>query len=180
MLLGACKIIQQKRNQIPKGCTIRFLFQPAEEGLGGAEAMIQDGCLENVDEIYGIHNFPMKFGNLIVKAGVVMAHSSKFYIKVKGKGGHASTPQATIDPVIIGSQIVVALQTIVSRNLDPAHSVVISCCKIQSGEAANVIPDHYEIWGTIRDFDEKDFEIVENRMKAIGLFISFYFHGFST
>lgn len=168
MLLGACKLIQENKNKIPKDCTVRFVFQPAEEGFGGAKVMINENCLENVDEIYGIHNMPSKFGHMVIRPGVMMAQSNIFYIKVEGKGGHASMPHTTIDPTIIGCQIVLALQTIVSRNIDPSHTVVISCCKINCGEIANVLPDNYEIWGTIRNFNDKDFELVCSRMKEIG------------
>ena len=174
MLLGACKLMQQNKQKIPKGCTVRFVFQPAEEGHGGAKKMIEEGCLENVDEIYGIHNMPAKFGQMLIKPGVIMGQSNRFYIKVEGKGGHASMPHTTIDPAVIGSQIILALQSIVSRNVDPSHAVVISCCKIKCGETANVLPDDYEIWGTIRNFAEKDYELVYSRMNSIGKIQKYY------
>lgn len=172
MLLGALQIFQQEKQKIPKNCTIRFLFQPAEEGPGGAPKMIEEGCLDGVSEIYGIHNMPGPFGLVSVKPGPLMAHSSSFHIKISGKGGHASAPQEAIDPIVVGSNVVLAIQSIVSRNIAALNSVVISCCKIQSGTTTNVIPDDYEVWGTIRDFNEKDFQIVQKRMEEIGLYFA--------
>ena len=168
MLLGACELIEKQKKQIPSNSTVRFLFQPAEEGPGGATKMIEEGCLEGVAEVYGIHNMPGPFGVVLVKPGPLMAHSSSFYIKIVGKGGHASMPQEAVDPIVAGSNVIVAIQSIVARNIAALHSVVISCCKVRSGSTGNVIPDNFEIWGTIRDFDYNDFQIVQTRMKEIG------------
>ena len=168
MVLGACEVIQKHKKSIPSGCTVRVFFQPAEEGPGGAVKMIEDGCLDGVDEVYGIHNIPVPIGSALVKSGCVTAHSSKFHIVVTGKGGHAAMPHMCVDPVVAGSNVIVALQSIVSRNVPSDKSVVISCCKVESGATHNVIPDKYEIWGTIRDFDELICELAHKRVREIG------------
>ena len=97
ILLGACKLINEHKSQIPSNATVRLFFQPAEEGPGGAVTMIEEGCLDDVDEVYGIHNFPCPINTVQVKSGPVMGHSSRFHITIHGKGGHASVPHVCLE-----------------------------------------------------------------------------------
>lgn len=118
MLMGAAQILAERRDRIPINRTVRLLIQPAEEGPGGAPVMIEEGCLDGVEEVYGLHNWPMiPVGQLRVKAGPLMAHVSEFEVVIHGKGGHASQPQDSIDPIIATCHIVTSLQTIMSRNI---------------------------------------------------------------
>jgi len=144
------------------------LFQPAEEGPGGAPQMIKEGALEGVNEVYGMHNWPsVPVGHLRTLSGPVMAHVTTFTIKITGKGGHASQPQLAVDPVIVAAQVVVALQTIVSRNLHPKECACISVTCIHGGEVHNVIPDVVTLQGTTRDFSASVFAVIQSRMQAI-------------
>ena len=166
-LLGAAKFLAENRNF--KG-TIHFIFQPAEEGFAGAKAMIKDGLFERFpcDEVYGLHNAPhMEFGKIGVMSGPMMAAADTFDIVVQGRGGHGAFPQTSVDPVLIGSQIVTALQSIVSRNTDPQKSGVISVTRFHAGEAFNVIPDDAMLGGTVRTFDPKVQEMIIGRMEAV-------------
>lgn len=123
-LIGAAALIKRKAHLIPKDCTIRLLFQPAEEGPGGAVPMIKEGCMQGVDEVFGYHNWPpVPLGHMWVRPGVMMGHPSEFHIKVKGKGGHGSQPQVAVDPVVVAAHVIVALQSIVSRNVHPKEQV---------------------------------------------------------
>jgi len=164
---GAC-LIAARLDRLPIGKSVRLLFQPAEEGPGGALPMLQAGCLEGVDEVYGMHNWPTSpVGTMRVKAGALMAHVAEFTIKVIGKGTHGSQPQSGIDPVLAASAIVLALQSIVSRSLHSKDSAVVSVTMFHSGEVSNVIPDMAVLSGTIRDFDGKVFETIVSRLRAI-------------
>lgn len=166
-LLGAAKFLAENPNF--KG-TIHFIFQPAEEGFAGAKAMIKDGLFERFpcDEVYGLHNAPhMEFGKIGVMAGPMMAAADTFDIAIQGRGGHGAFPQTSVDPVLIGSQIVTALQSIVSRNTDPQKSGVISVTRFHAGEAFNVIPDDALLGGTVRTFDPKVQEMIIGRMEAV-------------
>ena len=167
MLLGASKYLAEKRNF--KGTAI-MIFQPAEEGLGGAVKMIEDGLFEKFpcDEIYGIHNTPNgKFGKVGICKGIAMAGAAFFDIIIKGKGSHAAMPHQSKDPIVIASNLISQLQNIVSRNLPPLESVVLSVTQIHSGSAYNIIPENCTINGTIRYFSEESYGIVENRFKKI-------------
>ncbi|KAL6045531.1 Hippurate hydrolase [Balamuthia mandrillaris] len=168
MLLGAATLLLQSRDKIPSDVTIRLLFQPAEEGPGGAPVMIEEGCLEGVEEVYGIHNWPtMALGEMRTKEGPLMAHVSDLYITIRGKGGHGSQPQTTKDPIVAAAHVVTALQTIVSRNVHYEDRVVISITTIHGGETHNVIPDTVEMSGTIRDLSDKTFALLEKRINSI-------------
>ena len=150
MLLGAARYLAETRNFAG---TVHFLFQPAEEGLAGARAMIEDGLFDRFpcDAVYGIHNDPtMPLGQTRAVAGVVMAASDTFSVKIRGKGGHGAMPHLTTDPVLTGAQIVSGLQSIASRRADPLGSVVVSVTQFHAGSADNVIPDEAEIRGTVR------------------------------
>jgi amidohydrolase len=134
--------------------TARVLFQPAEEGEGGAQAVVRDGGLLGVDVVLGIHLWnDLPVGTIGVKAGPLMAAVDRLFIEVKGKGGHGGMPHLCADPVVAAAHIVTGLQTIVSRNVAPVDSAVITIGAIHGGEAFNVIPDHVSLRGTIRTFD---------------------------
>eukprot|EP01089_Gocevia_fonbrunei_P001509 TRINITY_DN113_c0_g1_i1.p1 TRINITY_DN113_c0_g1~~TRINITY_DN113_c0_g1_i1.p1 ORF type:complete len:406 (+),score=69.50 TRINITY_DN113_c0_g1_i1:81-1298(+) len=163
-LLGGAQIIVANRNKIPSNQTVRLLFQPAEEGPGGAPVMINEGCLDGVDEVYGMHNWPaLKVGELITTVGPCMAHVTEFSVIVHGKGGHGSQPHKTIDPVICVAHLVCALQTIISRNVCYDQSAVFSVTQIHTGEAFNVIPSSATFGGTIRDLSPEVFETIKRR-----------------
>ena len=166
MLLATAKIMSQKSNQY--NGTIRFIFQPAEEGQGGARYMIEDGCLDGVDEIYGIHVWNYQpFGEVGVKSGPVMASADLFDIKIKGIGGHGAAPQGTVDAIIVASHLVQALQTIISRNTNPLDSTVITVGKINGGHNFNIIADEVNLSGTTRAYSEQNRILIKSRMKEI-------------
>ena len=166
MLLATAKIMSQKSNQ-HRG-TIRFIFQPAEEGHGGARYMIKDGCLDSIDEIYGIHLWNYQpFGEVGVKSGAVMASADMFDIKIKGVGGHGAAPQGTVDAVIVASHLIQALQTIVSRNTNPLDSTVVTVGKINGGNNFNIIADEVNLSGTTRAYSEENRVLIKTRMKEI-------------
>ena len=152
MLLGAAKYLASKKNY--QG-TINFIFQPAEEGLGGAELMIKEGLFDKfpIESVYGLHNWPgMPAGHFGIGTGPMMASADFFDLTIIGRGGHAAMPDQCIDPIIVASQVVSALQTIPSRNTHPVDSVVISVTKLHAGDAYNIIPDTVSIHGTVRSF----------------------------
>ena len=166
MLLGAAKVLTQKVDQY--NGTVRFIFQPAEEGEGGARYMIEDGCLEGLDEIYGIHVWNYQpVGEVGVKDGPVLAAADMFDIKIKGIGGHGAAPQGTVDSIVIASHLVQALQTIVSRNTNPLESTVISIRKINGGHNFNIIADEVSLSGTARAYTEENRSLIKTRMKEI-------------
>ena len=166
MLLGAAKTLSDNK-KIYNG-TVRFIFQPAEEGEGGARYMIEDGCLDGVDEIYGIHvwNY-QRVGEVGVKDGPVLAAADMFDIKVKGIGGHGAAPQGTVDTVVVSSHLIQALQTIVSRNTNPLESTVITVGKINGGHNFNIIADEVSLSGTARSYTEENRLLIKQRMKNI-------------
>jgi hippurate hydrolase len=167
MLLGAARYLQETRNF--SGAAV-LIFQPAEEGLGGARAMIADKLFDRFpcDEIYGIHNSPNGFPNRVgIKPGVSMAGADFFDVRIRGKGSHAAKPEASKDPILIASVIVQMLQTIVARNLDPTKAAVLSVTRIHSGTAYNVIPQECVIAGTLRFLDREVAEILRQRMRTI-------------
>ncbi len=147
--------------------TVRLLFQPAEEPGTGAQAMLDDDLLEQLpmDAIYGLHNTPgLPEGEIHVKPGPIMASEDNFEIRITGRGGHASTPHVVIDPMIIAAEIVLALQTIVSRSIDPLESVVVSCTEIRTDGSRNAIPEEIVISGDVRTFTDQNSQLVETRM----------------
>ena len=152
MLLGAAKHLAASKNF--KG-TVNLIFQPAEEGGGGGELMIKEGLFEMfpVDSVYGLHNWPgMPAGTFGVGSGPIMAAADMFDLTINGRGGHAAFPDQCIDPIVVASQVVSALQTITSRNTHPVDSVVITVTQIHAGDAYNVIPDSVRMHGTVRTF----------------------------
>jgi hippurate hydrolase len=167
MLLAAGQYLALNRNF---DGTVYLVFQPAEEGGGGAREMIKEGLFEKfpVQAVFGMHNWPgASVGKFAVSAGPVMASSNEFKITVRGKGGHAALPHNAIDPVPIACQMVQAFQTIISRNKKPVDAGVISVTMIRAGEATNVIPDSCELQGTVRTFTIEVLDMIEQRMREV-------------
>ena len=151
-MIGAALLLHRRRERL-KG-RVRMLFQPAEEIAAGARMMIEAGALEGVDAIFGMHNKPeLPVGTVGIRAGALMASVDRFLIRVTGKGGHGAIPDAAVDPIVAASAVVGALQTVVSRNISPLDSAVVSVCRFHAGATWNVIPDHAELEGTVRTFD---------------------------
>ena len=152
MLLGAAKYLSETRNFAG---TVHLIFQPGEEGAGGGRRMIEEGLFERFpcDEVYALHNWPdLPVGHVGLRAGPMMAASDEFEIMVRAAGGHAAMPHQCIDPIVIGAQIITALQTLVSRALDPVESAVISITQMHAGTTHNVIPSEAWLAGTLRTF----------------------------
>jgi amidohydrolase len=167
MLLGAAKYLAATRNF---DGTVHFIFQPAEEGLGGAAAMLADGLFERFpcDAIFGMHNRPgLAIGKFQIRSGPMMAGGAFFDITVTGVGAHGARPEAGIDPVVAAAQIASALQTIVSRNVRPLDTAVVSVTQIHSGHAYNVIPEKAVLGGTVRCFSDATMNLIEERMRRI-------------
>ncbi len=167
MLLAAAQHFAKHRNF---DGTVYLIFQPAEEGGGGAREMIKDGLFEKfpMEAVYGIHNWPgMPVGKFAVSTGPVMASSNEFKIVIHGKGGHAALPHDGVDPIQAACQMVQAFQTIISRNKKPIDAGVISVTMMHGGEATNVIPDSVEIQGTVRTFTTELIDLIEKRMREI-------------
>ncbi|RYE09454.1 MAG: amidohydrolase [Hyphomicrobiales bacterium] len=167
MLLGAAKYLAETRNF--DGTAI-LIFQPAEEGGAGGRAMLQDGLVERfgIEEFYGMHNMPgMPAGQFGIKPGGIMAATDEFQITIEGKGGHAALPHNTIDPVIIAAQLILALQTIVSRSVDPMREALLSVTMLEAGTAFNVIPRTVKLTGTVRTLDEDVRKFMEERIRSV-------------
>jgi len=167
MLLGAARYLAETRNF--EG-TVYFIFQPAEEGQGGAQAMIADGLFERFpcDAIYGLHNRPgLEVGRYGIRPGAMMAGCAFFDVHIRGKGGHGARPESTVDPVVCGAQIVTALQSVVARNVAPADTAVVSITGFSAGQAYNVIPERVSLRGTVRAFKVETMRLVEARMRAL-------------
>ena len=165
MGLGLAKIMSKHRDQI-KG-TLKFVFQPAEEGLGGAFAMIADGVLENPkpDVAFAMHLWtPLDLGTVQVIAGPAMSASSIFTLTITGKGGHGALPHQAVDPILAAGHIITAIQSIVSRNIDPQESVVISLGQIEAGTTFNVIPEAVTIKGTVRSYSNEVHRMLYRRI----------------
>jgi amidohydrolase len=167
MLLGAARDLAASRNF---DGTVHFIFQPAEEGLGGARAMIDDGLFERFpcDSIFGMHNRPkLAVGRFCVRAGPMMAGGAFFDIDIHGVGTHGARPETGVDPVMVGAQIAAMLQTIVSRNVRPLDTAVVSITQFHAGDAYNVIPQTARLAGTARAFSNEVMELVEHNMRRI-------------
>ncbi len=167
MLLGAAKHLAETRNF--KG-SIAVIFQPAEEGGGGAREMVRDGLMEDfaISEVYGMHNHPgMAIGTFATRKGSIMAAADQFDIQINGRSGHAAQPHKSIDPVLAAAQVVVALQSIAARETDPLKSVVVTVTKIHGGDAYNVIPDGVKLSGTVRTLLPELRDMAESRIKEI-------------
>jgi len=150
--------------------TVKFIFQPAEEGLGGAERMIAEGILDNpaTEQIYGLHVWNEKpVGWLGISPGPVMAAGEIFDVQITGRGGHGALPHQTVDPVLASAQVISALQSVVSRNISPLSSAVISVTSLHAGEAFNVVPPSAHLKGTIRTFESQERALVMERFEAL-------------
>ncbi|MFT3856194.1 MAG: M20 aminoacylase family protein [Aquabacterium sp.] len=167
MLLAAAQYLAAHRDFAG---TVYLVFQPAEEGGGGAREMMADGLFERfpMDAIFGMHNWPgMAAGHFAVKKGPCFASSNEFLIRIQGKGCHGAMPHLGIDPVPIACQLVQAFQTILTRNMRPVETGVISVTMIEAGEATNVIPESVTMQGTVRTFSDDTLDLIENRMREL-------------
>jgi len=170
MLLGAARYLAEHRNELDIDGTIYFIFQPAEESEGGARVMIEDGLFTQfpMDQVFGLHNWPgIPAGEMTVMPGPVMAGTCSFEISVHGHGCHAAMPNQGVDTLVVASQLVLALQTVVSRNLHPCESAVVSVTQIHGGEAWNVIPDDAVLRGTIRSFKPEVQTLLESSIERL-------------
>ena len=169
ILLAAARELASRRDF---DGSVVLIFQPAEEGGGGAREMVAEGLFERwpVEAVFGLHNWPgLPAGSIAVSPGPVMASSNEFLIRIRGKGGHAAMPDRTLDPIPVACQLVQAFQTIVSRNVKPIDTAVISVTMIHTGEATNVVPDACEIQGTVRTFSNAVLDLVERRMRELSV-----------
>jgi amidohydrolase len=167
MLLGAAKYLAETRQF---DGTVNFIFQPAEEGLGGGDAMVKDGLFQRFpcDAIFGMHNRPgLAVGKFAIRSGAMMAGGAYFDIAIHGKGAHGARPESGVDPVIVASHITTALQTIVARNVRPIDTAVVSVTQIHAGDAYNVIPQDAVIRGTARAFSNETLALIETNMRRI-------------
>ena len=167
MLLAAAQYLATHRDF---DGTVYLIFQPAEEGGGGAREMIKDGLFDKfpMQAVFGLHNWPgMALGQMAASPGPVMASSNEFRITIRGKGGHAAMPHNALDPVPVACQLVQAFQSIVSRNVKPIDAAVISVTMIHTGEATNVIPNRCELQGTVRTFSSEVLDLIEQRMRVM-------------
>lgn len=168
MLLGAAKYLAETRNF---DGTVVVIFQPAEEGGGGAKVMLDDGLIEQfgIQEVYGMHNWPgLPLGSFAIRPGPFFAATDQFELIVRGRGGHAAKPQETIDPTVIAAHLVLALQTIASRNVDPVHQLVVSVTSFETdSKAFNVIPQRVTLRGTVRSLDAGVRDMAEDRVRTI-------------
>ena len=168
MLLGAAKYLAETRNF---DGSVVLIFQPAEEGSGGARAMLEDGLISRwgIQEFYGMHNWPgIPAGQFAVRDGPQMAATAFFELIIKGKGGHAALPHKAVDTTVVAAQVIVALQTIAARNVDPLKTVVVSTCGLRSdSNTYNVIPDEIKLRGTVRYFDPDVHDLVQKRLREI-------------
>lgn len=167
MLLGAAKYLAETRNF---GGTAVVIFQPAEEGGGGGREMVQDGMMDRfgIEEVYGMHNYPgMPVGQFGMRPGPMMAAADYVSIEIEGKGAHAARPHLGIDPILVGAQMVNQLQSIVSRNVDPLESGVVSICVFNAGTTNNVIPQTARLAGTIRSLTDPVRDLLEKRVREV-------------
>jgi amidohydrolase len=167
MLLGAARYLAETRNFAG---TAVVIFQPAEEGGAGAVAMIKDGLMDRfgIEQVYGMHNGPgIPVGSFAIRPGPIMAAGDAVFIDIEGRGGHAARPHKCIDSVLVGAQLINALQSIVSRSVDPLESAVISICEFHAGNARNVIPQTARLTGTVRTLDSDVRKLVERRVREV-------------
>ena len=167
ILMGVIEILCRRRGTM--GGNVIFLFQPSEERIpGGAKTMMEEGALEGVDAIFGLHLWQLLSTGVVgLVKGAMMAQPDKFTIRIRGKGGHGSMPHQTVDPILVASHLVVAIQSIASRNVDPLKPVVVSFGTIEGGTIYNIIPEEVVLTGTVRSFDAEVQELSENRIKEM-------------
>jgi amidohydrolase len=167
MLLGAAKYLAETRNFAG---TAVVIFQPAEEGGAGGLAMVKDGLMTRfgIEEVYGMHNYPgIPLGQFAIRPGAMMAAADHIEITLEGKGGHAARPHLAVDTILVGAQIINALQPIVARNVDPLDSAVVSICMFQAGFTDNVIPQHAKLRGTARSLRKEVGKLLQERIQAV-------------
>jgi amidohydrolase len=167
MLLGAAKYLCETRNF---DGTAVVIFQPAEEGGAGGEAMVKEGLMDRfgIKEVYGMHNMPgMPVGHFAIRPGPLLAAADRFTIEITGKGSHAARAYEGIDTVVVAAQLIMAAQSIVSRNVDPIKSAVVSITAMHAGEAFNIVPQTATLKGTVRTLEPQIRDLVESRLKAI-------------
>lgn len=168
-LLGTAKILMDLQDEIEG--TVLLVFQPAEEKLpGGGRLLCETGYLQekDVDVIYGLHSNPnLAPGKIALKKGPLMARPDEFKVEIIGQGGHAASPHQAVDPIVMASQVVTQLQTIVSRNVNPTESAVVTVGKISGGSAHNIIPEKVEMLGTVRTFGQNTADMIKERIEAI-------------
>ncbi len=167
MLLGAARYLTETRNFAG---TAVVIFQPAEEGGAGGKAMVQDGLMDRfrIEEVYGMHNYPgLPVGEFALRPGPLMAAADRLTIEIEGRGGHAARPHFSVDTVLVGAQIINQIQSIVSRNVDPLHSAVISICMFQAGSTDNVIPQTALLRGTARSLTPQVRDLLEKRLHEV-------------
>jgi amidohydrolase len=167
MLLGAARYLTETRNFAG---TAVVIFQPAEEGGAGGKAMVQDGLMDRfrIEEVYGMHNYPgLPVGQFALRPGPLMAAADRLTIEIEGRGGHAARPHISVDTVLVGAQIINQIQSIVSRNVDPLHSAVISICMFQAGSTDNVIPQTALLRGTARSLSPEVRDLLEKRLHEV-------------
>ena len=167
MLLGAARYLAETRNFAGNAVVI---FQPAEEGGAGAAAMIKDGLMDRfgIEQVFGMHNTPgLSVGSFAIRTGPMMASTASIDVKIEGHGGHAARPHKCIDPLLVGAQLVTALQQIVARSVDPLDSAVISICEFHAGNARNVIPQSAVLRGTVRTLTKQVTVLIEKRVREI-------------
>ena len=167
MLLGAARYLAETRNFAGE---VAVIFQPAEEGGAGAKEMIDDGLMSrfSIDQVYGMHNSPgLALGKFAIRQGAYMASMDEIHISIEGLGGHAARPHKCIDPVHAGAQLIVALQSIVSRSVDPLEQAVLSMCQFHAGTALNIIPQTAQLDGTVRTLKPKVRDLIEKRMNEV-------------
>nr|WP_094606762.1 amidohydrolase [Sporomusa silvacetica] len=164
IVLGVARVLKQLKNDFPG--EVRLLFQPSEEaGPGGARDLIEAGALAGVDYIIGAHLWqPLQAGTIGISYGRMLAAVGKFTIKILGKGGHGSLPHQTVDPILVGTQLALALHTIVSRNIDPLEATVLSLGMLRAGDTFNIIPDTAVLEGTVRCFEQTVMDLIFQRI----------------
>ncbi|NQU67022.1 MAG: amidohydrolase [Candidatus Marinimicrobia bacterium] len=166
ILLGVAEILSSQKNMLSG--TIKFVFQPAEEGEGGAQYMIADGVLDGIEEMYGLHlwNY-QQYGTIGVKPGAILASADIFDLTIRGKGGHGAAPQGSQDTIIAAAHLITTFQTIVSRNTNPLESTVVSVGTINGGHSFNIIADEVKLTGTTRAYTEDNRLMIKQRMNEI-------------
>jgi hippurate hydrolase len=166
MLVGAAHALSGMRDRL--GGTVKFVFQPAEEGGGGGKVMVDEGVVEDVASIFALHLWPgLPFGNVATKAGPIMAAADAFEMEIVGSGGHGAMPHLAADAVVIAAQVVTALQTVVSREVDPVEPAVLTVGEIGAGTAFNIIPEKARLGGTVRTLNSDLRERMPERMEAV-------------
>lgn len=169
-IVGAATLLSRGGGP-PRGCAVRLLLQPAEESADGAQRMLRDDCASavvgGVDEAYGMHCWPIGRGRVAVRCGPAMAQSTRFEVRVFGKGGHGSAPHTAVDPLVCAAHVVVALQTVVARNVSPFEAAVVTVGVLRAGDVENAIASSAFLGGTIRTFTPETFAVVERRFREV-------------